>query len=103
VKLTEVCPAHGDLLGRRAGGDPQRHGGVAKVVDAQALQAGRLGRRHPKARPKARNPQRPPTGSGEAVAAGPLRGGKMYLELMDDEGRQPDGPPAGVRLGPGRR
>ena len=23
------------------------------------------------------------------MAAGPLRGGKMYLELMDDEGRQP--------------
>ena len=33
------------------------------------------------------------------MAAGPLRGGKMYLELMDDEGRQPDGPAAGVRLG----
>jgi len=28
---------HGDLLGRRASGDPQRHGGVAKIVDAQAL------------------------------------------------------------------
>jgi hypothetical protein len=29
-----VPRAHGDLLGRRAGGDPQRYGGVAKVVDA---------------------------------------------------------------------
>jgi hypothetical protein len=33
------------------------------------------------------------------VATGPLRGGKMCLQLTDDEGRQPDGSPAGVRLG----
>jgi hypothetical protein len=38
----------------------------------------------------------PPTGGGEDVVAGPLRGGKMCLQLMDGEGRQPDGPPAGV-------
>jgi hypothetical protein len=43
VKLTEVCPPHGDLLGRGAGGDPQRHDGVAKIVDVQALQVGCLG------------------------------------------------------------
>jgi len=72
---------------------------VAKVVDAQALQAGGLGRRHPKARPEARNPQRPSTRGGEDVAAGPLGGGKVCLQLTDDEGRQPDGPPAGTRLG----
>src|SRR5512133_2687788 len=90
---------YGDLLGRRTGGDPQRHRGVAKVVDAQALQAGCQGSRHPKARPKAPDPQRPPTGGGEDVAAGPLCGGKMCLQLADDEGRQPDGPAAGTRLG----
>jgi hypothetical protein len=28
-----------------------------------------------------------------------LHGGKMFLQVMDDEGRQPDGPPAGARLG----
>jgi hypothetical protein len=33
------------------------------------------------------------------VAAGPLRGGKMCLQLTDDEGRQPDDSPAGARLG----
>jgi hypothetical protein len=33
------------------------------------------------------------------VAAGPLRGGKLCLQLTDDEGRRPDGPPAGARLG----
>jgi hypothetical protein len=33
------------------------------------------------------------------VAAGPLRGGKVCLQLMDEEGRQPDGPTAGARLG----
>jgi hypothetical protein len=33
------------------------------------------------------------------VAAGPLRGGKMFLQLTDDEGRQPDGSAAGTRLG----
>ncbi len=59
-----VPGAHGDLLGRRAGGDPRGHDGVAKIVDAQALQAGCLGRRHPKARPKARDPQQPPPGRG---------------------------------------
>jgi hypothetical protein len=36
-------PPHGDLLGRGAGGDPQRHDGVAKIVDVQALQVGCLG------------------------------------------------------------
>jgi hypothetical protein len=44
-------------------------------------------------------PQRPPTGGGEDVAAGPLRDGKVCLQLTDDEGRQPDGSPAGARLG----
>jgi hypothetical protein len=29
------------------------------------------------------------------VAAGPLRGGKMGLQLTDDEARQPDGSAAG--------
>jgi hypothetical protein len=33
------------------------------------------------------------------VATGPLRGGEMCLQLTDDEGRQPDGSPAGARLG----
>ncbi len=32
------------------------------------------------------------------MAAGPLRGGKVCLQLTDDEGRQPDGSPAGTRL-----
>jgi hypothetical protein len=32
------------------------------------------------------------------VAAGPLRGGKVCRQLTDDEGRQPDGSPAGTRL-----
>jgi hypothetical protein len=65
-----VPRAHGDLLGRRAGGDPQRHGGVAKVVDAQALQAGCPGSRHPKRarKPGTRSPL--PTAGGEDVAAG---------------------------------
>jgi hypothetical protein len=40
-----------------------------------------------------------PTEGGEDVAAGPLRGGKVCLQLTDDEGRQPDGSPAGTRLG----
>jgi hypothetical protein len=94
-----VPRAHSDLLGRRAGGDLQRRGRVAKVVDAQALQASCLGIRRPRARPKARDPQRPQPGGGEDVTAGPLRGGKMRLELTDDKGRQPDSSAAGTRLG----
>jgi hypothetical protein len=64
----------------------------------QALQAGCLGSRNPNARPKARDPAAAPTGGGEDVAAGPLRDGKVCLQLKDDEGRQPDGSPAGARL-----
>jgi hypothetical protein len=41
----------------------------------------------------------PPTGGGEDVAAGPLRDGKVCLQLTDNEGRQPDGSPTGTRLG----
>ena len=33
------------------------------------------------------------------MAAGPLRDGKVCLQLTDDEGRQPDGSPTGTRLG----
>jgi hypothetical protein len=36
---------------------------------------------------------------GEDVVAGPLRGGKMCLQLMDDEGRQPAGSPHSAELG----
>jgi hypothetical protein len=54
--------------------------------------------RHPRARPKARDPQRPAPGGGEDVAAGPLRGGR-YASSHGRRRRQPDGPTAGVRLG----
>ena len=49
--------------------------------------------------PESSGPAAAPTGGGEGVAAGPLRGGKMCLQLTDDEGRRPDGPTAGARLG----
>jgi hypothetical protein len=40
-----VAGPGGNLLGIRAGRDPQRHRGVAQVVDAQPVQPGRSGRR----------------------------------------------------------
>ncbi len=93
VKLTEVCPPQGDLLGRRAGGDPQRHGGVAKIVD---MQAGCFGRRHQE---RARKPgtATAPTGGGEDVATGSLRGGKMCLQLaaVTRRGMDPRSPAGG--------
>src|SRR4029453_18999649 len=50
--------------------------GLAKMVDAQALQAGCLGSRHPK-RDRKLGTRSAPTRGGKDVAAGPLRGGKM--------------------------
>jgi len=39
----------GDLLDGDPGGEPQRDGGVAQVVDSQALKAGTLGGGQPEA------------------------------------------------------
>ncbi len=84
---------HGDLL-RGASGDPQRHGGVVDAV----LQAGCL----------VAGTQSAPQSPGRA---GPFPPGpvKMWLpgrypaakclQFTDDEARQPDGSPAGTRLG----
>ena len=90
---------HSDLFRSRAGGDPQRHRRVPKVVDAQALKTGCLGGRDPEARPKAGDPQRSSDGCGEDVAVWAPLCCEMRLELADDEGRQPDRSPAGSRLG----
>jgi hypothetical protein len=74
VKLTEVCPVRTVTSLGVAGGDPQRHGGVAKVVDAQALQAGCLAA-GTKSAPEGPGPTAAPTGAvkmwllGRSVAA----------------------------------
>src|SRR5215218_9355706 len=83
---------HGDLFRSRAGGDPQRHRRMPKVVDAQSLKTGCLGGRDPEARPETPDPQRSPAGCGEDVAVWAPLCCEMRLELADDEGRQPRAP-----------
>ena len=71
---------------------------MAKIVDVQALQVGCLGA-GTQERARSSEPAATPTRGGKDMAAGPLRGGKMSLQLTDDEGRQPDGRRPGTVLG----
>src|SRR5215218_3823710 len=89
---------HGDLFRSRAGGDPQRHRRMPKVVDAQSLKTGCLGGRDPEARPETPDPQRSPAGCGEDVAVWACLCREMRLELADYEGWQPYRSPAGSCL-----
>src|SRR4029450_3067538 len=93
-----VAGPHGDLLGCRAGGDPQRHGGVPKIVDTQTIDAGCPGGWDPEARAEAPTPQRSPAGRGEDVAAWASLRHEVGLELADDKGRLAHRSPSGSRL-----
>ena len=53
---TRHCGQGSNFLGARAGGDPERDGGVPEVVNAKPVQARRLGRRAPGPRSERRHP-----------------------------------------------
>jgi hypothetical protein len=75
----------GDLLGRGASGNPQRDRGMAKVMDPEALEVGRHGRRPPDPGPGRRQPQRPTLGGGEHEGGrfGVDVGGQVAVEYED--------------------
>ncbi|HZA78107.1 MAG TPA: hypothetical protein VE623_17120 [Acidimicrobiales bacterium] len=91
----------GDLLGVGSGGDPQRDGGVAHVVDPEGSEVGRLDGRGPEPAPPRGSPKRPAAGAGEhrRIPAGRGVGRQVVFELSGDGGGDGDGASAGLGLG----
>ena len=72
-----VAGPGGDLLGIRAGRDPQRHRCMPQVMDAQPIQPGRPGCRAPDAMPEGGQSQRATLGTHEHQIVGGPRTGQL--------------------------